>query len=198
MDFSLLWTFHHGSLLVQLWRSWGKAILCQPELFINHHWERLFMLLLLCELKKGVLKENLLAFSSVPLFPTMVFLEVISSSSLFRKGLPLSYRGRQELSLKPFLFSGSPFWRGKGSERGTWRVKWASALSPSWSVHLLHRGKSDWQFNEEALKKRGQNKYRRLFLWGFFFMQKERSALEVCPHFCLASREADYSAQLSL
>lgn len=29
-------------------------------------------------------------------------------------------------------------------------------------------------------------------------MQKERSALEVCPHFCFASREAHYSAQPSL
>lgn len=27
-------------------------------------------------------------------------------------------------------------------------------------------------------------------------MQKERSALEVCPHFCFPSREAHYSALL--
>lgn len=132
----------------------------QPELFIYHHWELLFILSVLLRTKKGVLKENLgFFFYSVPLFTTMIFLEVISSSISLQKGLYLFTVEADKNSAWSHSFSSLLFWRVKGSERVGLCVciePLPSAPSRS-TIHACASlmGQMTRNLTEEAFKKRG-------------------------------------------
>lgn len=104
-----------------------------------------------CVLKKGVLKENLGFFFPVPLFTTMIFLEVISSSISRQKGLYLFTVEADKNSAWSHSFSSLLFWRVKGSERVELCV-WIEPLplAPCRVTHL-HQRRNGHKFNWRGL-----------------------------------------------
>lgn len=144
-------------IVIVYWFSSGEAeakLFCSSQSYLYTITESSFLYYwCYCVLKKGVLKENLEFFYSVPLFTRMIFLEVISSSISFQIRLYLSHsRGRQELSLKPFLLKLSLLKGERIRGSGTMCVNWASLPSALFgSTHCFIDGRNDQEFNWNSL-----------------------------------------------
>lgn len=156
-------------IVIVYWFSSGEAeakLFCSSQSYLYTITESSFLYYwCYCMLKKGALKENLGSFFySMPLFTTMIFLEVISSISLQKRLYVLHSRGRQELSLKPFLLKLSFLKSERIRESGTVSVNWTSLPSAlSWSTHLLS-WEEKWPWMELKRSSRKGFKVKKLFL----------------------------------
>lgn len=123
--------------------SSGEAkvkLFCFSQSYLYTITESFFILSVLLRTKKRSVKRKLRIFFSVPLFTTMIFLEVISSSRSLQKGLYLFTVEADKNSAWSHSFSSILFWRVKGSERVELCV-WIEPLplAPCQATHL-HRG----------------------------------------------------------
>lgn len=129
--------------------------------------------------KRGVLKENLgFLFILCPYSPQCIFRGYFFQLCL-QKSFTFVTVSRQELSLEPFCSSSFPFWRVKGSESRTWCVTWASLpLAPPDQCICFIEGGMTRSWTKRPWRK--EVKIQATVSLSFL-MQKERSALEVCP-----------------